>query len=95
MRLLVQSCDTGRFLVPDLEGGAEWVPSLRDAGAGVLDDVEHALQVAQEWAELGERVQLVDLDRLDTVDDYLGGVDFPAAGALPAHPDGNYGENKF
>lgn len=72
MRLLVQSCDTGRFLVPDAEGGgAEWVPSLRDAGGGVISDPEIALQVAEDWAEAGERVQVVDLDRLGTADDYM------------------------
>lgn len=81
MRLLVQSLDTGRFLVPDaIGGGADWCSSLREAGGGVLDDPEAALQVAQEFAELGERVQVVDLDRLGTADDY-------------ALPDGNHGDN--
>lgn len=107
MRLVVQSCETGRFLVPDTEGGVLWVRALRDAGSGVLDDVEAAVQVAQEWAELGESVQLVDLDRLGTADDYQGGAlagaagDAPSAapagaeGALSVHPDGNHGDNDF
>lgn len=98
MRLLVQSCETGRFLVPDLEGDVCWVLSLREAGPGVLDDVEQAVQVAQEWAEVGELVQLVDLDRLGAADDYeadAGGGGAPRSGetAARALPDGNHGEN--
>lgn len=106
MRLLVQSCDTGRFLVPDLEGGVLWVRSLRDAGCGVLADPEEAVQVAQEWAEAGEVVQVVDLDRLGTADDYISSAATDAApdaraagvedgGALCVHPDGNHGDNDF
>lgn len=71
MRLLVQSLETGRFLVPVGElGQPEWVRSLREAGGGVIADEEEARDMAIEYAELGEAVQLVDLDRLGTSNDY-------------------------
>lgn len=73
-RLVVQSLDTGRFLCPSmLDGSPEWVRSLREAGGGVVTDEEQARAMAIEYAEMGEQVQLVDLDRLGTVNDYSGG----------------------
>ena len=70
-RLLVQSLDTGFFLVPGLvDATPEWVPSLREAGGGVMTDEEEAMSMAQEYAEVGERVSVVDLDRLGTAGDY-------------------------
>lgn len=73
-RLVVQSLDTGRFLCPSmLDGSPEWVRSLREAGGGVVTDEEQARSMAIEYAEMGEQVQLVDLDRLGTVNDYSGG----------------------
>lgn len=71
MRYLVQSVETGRFLVPSLtDGQPEWVRSLRDAGGGVITDEDEALSMGIEYAEVGEEVQLVDLDRLGTSNDY-------------------------
>lgn len=73
-RLVVQSLDTGRFLCPSmLDGTPEWVRSLREAGGGVVTDEEEARAMAIEYAEMGEQVQLVDLDRLGTANDYSGG----------------------
>ena len=73
-RLVVQSLDTGRFLCPSmLDGTPEWVRSLREAGGGVVTDEEEARAMAIEYAEMGEQVQLVDLDRLGTANDYPGG----------------------
>lgn len=70
-RFLVQSLDTCRFLAPSLVDGApEWVSSLREAGGGVVSDEQEALELAVEWSEVGERVQVVDLDRLGTAEDY-------------------------
>lgn len=70
-RYLVQSLGTGRFLAPSMEDGTpEWVPSLREAGGGVVRDYESALAMASEYAEIGEAVQVVDLDCLGTSDDY-------------------------
>ncbi|WP_295542062.1 hypothetical protein [uncultured Pseudacidovorax sp.] len=74
-RLVVQSLDTGRFLCPSmLDGSPEWVRSLREAGGGVLTDEHQARAVAIEYAEAGEQVQLVDLDRLGTANDYVGAL---------------------
>lgn len=70
-RFLVQSLETGRFLCPSLsDGQPEWVVSLRDAGGGVVDDAKEAWSMAVEYAEQGEPVQLIDLDRLGTANDY-------------------------
>lgn len=70
-RYLVQSQSTGRFLVPSMEDGSpEWVVSLREAGGGVVGDYEAAACMAVEYAEVGEGVQVVDLDRLGTGADY-------------------------
>lgn len=91
MRLLVQSLDTGRFLVAGGAGGdVEWVHSLREAGGGVVGDAETAHELAAEWAEQGERCTVVDLDRLGTADDYVGAA---AGAAATAAPDGNHGED--
>lgn len=69
-RYLVQSCETGRFLVPGGDGQPEWCTSLREAGGGVLLDYEQAADMAVEYAEVGEHVQVIDLDRLGTLKDY-------------------------
>jgi len=72
MRLLIQSQSTGRFLCPSLEDGSpEWVPSLREAGGGVVFDVESAHQLVHDWCEPEDLPQLIDLDRLGTESDYL------------------------
>lgn len=70
-RYLVQSLDTGRFLVPDFEEGEpRWETSLMHAGAGIVREYDRAIQLAKDWAEIGEAVRIVDLDRLGTADDY-------------------------
>lgn len=70
-RYLVQSASTGRFLVPSLEDGSPvWVLSLREAGGGVVADYLMAAEMAVEYAEIGECVQVVDIDRLGTARDY-------------------------
>lgn len=71
MRFVVQSLSTGRFLRPsERDGTPEWVRSLREAGGGVVGDIETALDLAQEYAENDEQVTVVDLDRLGTANDY-------------------------
>ena len=70
MRLLVQCLDTGRFLVPSVECGAAYVSSLREAGGGVISDVEHAVQLVHDYSYFDQHLQIVDLDRLGTVSDY-------------------------
>lgn len=62
-RFLVQSLDTGRFLVPG-EFGPEWCVSLEEARAGFVDDYEEAAAMAVEWAEVGERCSIVSIDHL-------------------------------
>lgn len=71
MRLLIQSQSTGRFLAPSLQDGQpEWVSSLKEAGGGVVSDLESAHQLVQDWCEPDDMPQLVDLDRLGTSEDY-------------------------
>lgn len=71
MRLLVQSVATGRFLAPNLEDGSpEWVASLREAGGGVVADIEAAHQLLADHTEPEDGAQIVDLDRLGTANDY-------------------------
>lgn len=71
MRLLIQSASTGRFLCPSLDGGEPvWVPSLREAGGGVMGDVEEAHQLVADHCDFEDRPVLIDLDRLGTLNDY-------------------------
>lgn len=73
-RLLIQSRSTGRFLAPSLtDGQPEWVVSLREAGGGLVKDLETAHQLVQEWCEPDDQPQLIDLDRVGTADDYVPG----------------------
>lgn len=65
MRLIVQSLETGRFLAPGEDGQPEWMLSLVRASGGIVDDPERAFQLAQDWAEHGESVEIVDLDSLE------------------------------
>ena len=72
MRLLIQSQSTGRFLAPSLDDGQpEWVSSLKEAGGGVVFDLEAAHQLMQDWCDLEDNPQLIDLDRLGTANDYM------------------------
>lgn len=71
MRLLIQSKATGRFLAPcDSDGQPGWVSSLKDAGGGVVADMENALQLLEDHCDFEDQPQVIDLDRLGTVDDY-------------------------
>ena len=71
MRLLVQSIATGRFLAPSMEDGQpEWVASLREAGGGVVFDVEAAHQLVEDHCEPEDQPIVIDLDRLGTAVDY-------------------------
>lgn len=71
MRLLIQSLATHRFLCPSLDGGEPvWVSSLREAGGGVVSDVETAHQLVQDNCEFEDQPILIDLDRLGTANDY-------------------------
>lgn len=71
MRLIIQSLGTGRFLCPSLDDGTpEWVASLREAGGGVVPDLESAFQLVEDYAEFDDCLVVVDLDRLGTVSDY-------------------------
>lgn len=71
MRLLVQSTLTGRFLVPSPDGGEPvWVRSLREAGGGVVTDLETAHQLVIDCIDMDDFAQVVDLERLGTVNDY-------------------------
>lgn len=71
MRLLIQSRLTGRFLVADPDGGEPiWVPLLREAGGGVVADLDSAAQLVEDHCDFEDFPVLVDLDRLGTANDY-------------------------
>ena len=70
MRLIVQSLATGRFLAPSLaDGQPGWVLSLAQAGGGVVDDIERAVQLVEDWTDLEDKAAIVNLDVLGTADD--------------------------
>lgn len=71
MRLLVQSLSTGRFLCPSAEDGQPtWVASLREAGGGVVTELDSAHQLLQDCCDFEDQPVLIDLDRLGTANDY-------------------------
>lgn len=47
-----------------------WVSSLREAGGGVVSDVETAVQLVEDNCEFEDQPILIDLDRLGTANDY-------------------------
>jgi len=70
-RFLIQSLTTGRFLCPALDGGEpNWVSSLREAGGGVVTDVEMAQQLFEDCCDFDHGAIVIDLDRLGTANDY-------------------------
>jgi hypothetical protein len=70
-RLLIQSKTTGRFLCPsESDGQPGWVSSLKEAGGGVLADMESAFQLVQDHCDFDDQPQVIDLDRLGTLNDY-------------------------
>ena len=71
-RYLIQSLATGRFLAPSLDDGqTEWVSSLRDAGGGVVFDLDTVHQLVQDCCNGDDVPVLIDLDRLGTIADYM------------------------
>lgn len=70
-RYLIQSLTTGRFLCPSPDGGEPvWVVSLREAGGGVVSDLESVHQLVLDNCDSDDNPILVDLDRLGTENDY-------------------------
>lgn len=75
MRLLIQSKTTGRFLCPANDGGEPvWVQSLREAGGGVVNDLDTVNQLVEDNCDFEDMPILIDLDRLGTVEDYSSKV---------------------
>ena len=75
MRLLIQSKTTGRFLCPSTDGGEPvWVQSLREAGGGVVGDLDTVNQLVEDNCDFEDMPILIDLDRLGTVEDYSSKV---------------------
>jgi hypothetical protein len=71
MRYIIQSQITGRFLAPSITGGEPvWVRSLREAGGGVLTDIEQIAQLVIDNTDPDDRAVIIDLDRLGTANDY-------------------------
>lgn len=52
------------------DGQPAWVASLREAGGGVVTDLDSAHQLMQDNCDPEDLPQLVDLDRLGTSEDY-------------------------
>lgn len=74
MRLLIQSKTTGKFLCPSLDGGEPvWVSSLREAGGGVVADLDTVNQLVEDNCDFDDMPVLIDLDRLGTERDYTRG----------------------
>ena len=72
MRLIVQSLITGRFLCAAMDGGEPvWVRSLREAGGGVVGDLDQAAQLLIDNTDSDDRAVVIDLDRLGTINDYM------------------------
>lgn len=69
-RYLIQSTRTGRFMVPDEDNQPTWVTSLKEAGVGVLDDPETCFQIIADHCDFDDCAQVIDLDRLGTLNDY-------------------------
>jgi len=54
-----------------MDGGEPtWTRSLREAGGGVVTDLEQAVQLLTDNTDSDDRAQVIDLDRLGTVNDY-------------------------
>ena len=70
-RYLIQSLETGKFLVMGSEGEPEWVTSLRDAGGGVVTDSDLLHQLIEDNCDFNDQPIVIDLDRLGTKNDYL------------------------
>ena len=69
-RLLIQSRSTGRFFVPGDDGQPEWVTDLKRVGGGLLEDMDHCFQIIADHADFDDMPQVIDLDRLGSVNDY-------------------------
>lgn len=70
-RYLIQSRTSGKFLVPCPDGGEPvWTLSLREAGGGVVADLDSVNQLVEDNCDFDDMPTLVDLDRLGTAHDY-------------------------
>lgn len=70
-RYLIQSRTSGYFLVPCQDGGEPvWTLSLREAGGGVVADLDTVNQLVEDNCDFDDMPILVDLDRLGTTHDY-------------------------
>jgi hypothetical protein len=69
-RFLIQSRASGKFLA-GLDGDAPiWVADLREAGGGVLDDMDAVTALVVDHCDFDEFPFVIDLDRLGTFNDY-------------------------
>ncbi len=72
MRFLIQSKTTGKFLCPSPDGGEPvWIRSLREAGGGVVGDIDTINQLIEDNCDDEDMPILIDLDRLGTASDYF------------------------
>ena len=63
MRLVIQSQEHGMFIAPMGDGSVEWVTSLELAG--VIPDLEMALQMVEDHCDLEDRAKVLDLDAIE------------------------------
>jgi hypothetical protein len=71
-RLIIQSMNTGRFLCASPKGDEPiWVSSLRDAGGGVVRDMDSVAQLFEDNCDVEDQAIVIDLDRLGTASDYV------------------------
>lgn len=63
MRLVIQSLEHGMFIAPTGDGNVEWVTSLELAG--VLPDLEMAMDIVTDHCDLEDRAKVIDLDSIE------------------------------
>lgn len=70
-RYLIQSKSSGKFLIPSLDGNEPtWTASLREAGGGVVADLDSVNQLVEDHCDFDDMPTLIDLDRLGMSNDY-------------------------
>lgn len=68
-RYLIQSANTGKFLVMGADGEPDWITNLRDAGSGVVTDLDLIPQLIEDNCDFDDAPIVINLDILGTVND--------------------------
>lgn len=64
MRLVIQSQEHGMFIAPMGDGNVEWVTSLDLAG--LIPDLEMAMEIVADHCDLEDRAKVIDLDSIES-----------------------------